>query len=327
MTSPPVALFADQGSPQILEIRDAVAAQGGRPRVFDLQLGGGSLPAVSLDPSRLRWDGVDFTGIRALHVRCTVPNTLPSLPPVMNRAMYAEMRAVYLREQEYQAVVYAFFEEFQARGGLVVNPLTGGYIDHDTKTQLYEKLRAHGFDVPACRTTNRPEEAEAFIRAHGEVVVKPAVGVGSTRLVTDLDRRTLDRIRRCPVLLQERVRGDTLRVHLVGDTVVLPLRIIAAGLDSRTGTRGFEPVRMPEEEQERIVRAHRLLGLHYSAWDVLAAEDGRTVYLDCNSGPYVMWIGRTYRSHVFRELARYLTTFARSGSLRKAAEAVEPWRS
>jgi len=326
MTSPRIALFADQGSPQILEIQEAVTAEGGRPRVLNLQLGGESAPLVSVDPSRLRWDGVDFTGIHALHIRCTVPNTLPSLPPVMNRGMYAEMQAVYLREQEIQAVVYSFFEEFEARGGLVVNPLTGGYIDHDTKTQLYEKLRARGFEVPACLTTNRPEEAEAFIRAHGEVVVKPAVGVGSTRLITEPDLQALDRIRHCPVLLQERVRGDTLRVHLVGDKVVMPLRIIAEGLDSRTGTRGFEPVRMPEKEERRIVAAHRLLGLHYSAWDVIAAEDGRTVYLDCNSGPYVMWIGPAYRTRVFRQLARYLVAFARSGDLGKASEAVEAWK-
>ena len=326
MTLTPIALFADQGSPQIHEIRDAVAAQGVKPRVFDLQLGGKSAPVVSVDPSRLRWDGVDFGDIRALHIRCTVPNTLPSLPPVMNRVMYAEMQAVYLREQEYQAVVYSFFEEFEARGGLVVNPLTGGYIDHDTKTQLYEKLRARGFEVPACLTTNSPQEAEAFIRAHGEAVVKPAVGVGSTRLITDQDLHVLDRIRLSPVLLQERVRGDTLRVHLVGDKVVMPLRIIAEGLDSRTETRGFEPASMPESEERRIVAAHRFLGLHYSAWDVIAAEDGRYVYLDCNSGPYVMWIGPEYRSHVFRQLARYLVTFARSGDIDKASEAVEAWK-
>jgi len=97
MTSPRIALFADQGSPQILEIQKAVAAEGGRPRVFDLQLGGKSAPTASVDPSRLRWDGVDFSDIHALHIRCTVPNTLPSLPPVMSRVMFPETQAVYLR--------------------------------------------------------------------------------------------------------------------------------------------------------------------------------------------------------------------------------------
>jgi len=326
MTSPRIALFADQGSLQILEIRDAVAAEGGRPLVLDLQLGGRSAPDATVDPSRLRWDGADFTGIQALHIRCTALNTLPSLPPVMNRAMYAETQALYLREQEYQAVAYSFFEEFAARGGLVVNPLTGGFIDHDTKTQFYEKLRAHGFHIPASLTTNSPEQASAFIQAHGETVLKPAVGVGSTRLITGPELQDLDRIVYCPVLLQERVRGDTLRVHVVGDRVVMPLRIISEGLDSRTETRGFEPISMSEREEERIVAAHRLLGLHYSAWDVIASEDGRYVYLDANSGPYVMWIGPKYRTHVFRQLARYLVVFARTGDLRKASEAVEAWK-
>ena len=326
MTSPKIALFADKDSPQILEIRNAVAQEGGDPFVFDIQLGGESAPALCIDPDRLMWDGVDFSDISVIHIRCTAPNTYPSLPPVMNRAMYSEIRLKYLREQEYQGAVYSFFEEFQARGGLVVNPLTGGYIDHDTKTQLYEKLRAEGVAVPGCLTTNSPEEAEKFIQSFEEVVFKPAVGVGSTRVVTDHDLQDLSLLKRCPVLFQERIRGETLRVHLVGDRVVLALKIVASGIDSRTRTEKFEYVKIPGEEEGRIVRAHRFLGLHYSAWDVVAAEDGRYVCLDCNSGPYVMWIGPEFRRHVFKQLAAYLVTFARTGSIEKASEKVEAWK-
>ncbi|MFH1491227.1 MAG: ATP-grasp domain-containing protein [Pseudomonadota bacterium] len=326
MTSPKIALFADKDSPQILEIRDAVATEGGSPVVLDIQLGGQSAPALSIDPTRLLWDGVDFSEISAIHIRCTAPNTLPSLPPVMNRAMYSEIRLKTLREQEYQSAIYSFFEEFQARGGLVVNPLTGGYIDHDTKTQLYEKLRARGFVVPGCLTTNSPEKAEEFIRSLEEVVFKPAVGVGSTRIVTDHDLQNLSLLKLCPVIFQERIKGETLRLHVVGDRVVLALKIVAPGIDSRTRTEKFEYAKLPGEEERRIVRAHRFLGLHYSAWDVVAAEDGRYVCLDCNSGPYVMWIGPEFRKHVFKQLAAYLVTWALTGSTAKASERVASWK-
>lgn len=323
---PKIALFADKDSPQILAIRDAVALEGGEPLVFDIQLGGKSAPGLNMDPGRLLWGNVDFSDIPVVHIRCTAMNTLPALPPVMNRTMYSEIRTNYLREQEFQSVVYSFFKEFQARGGLVINPLTGGYIDHDTKTQLYEKLRAIGFLVPECLTTNSPEKAEEFINNTGEAVFKPAVGVGSTRIITDYDLETLDLVKTCPILLQERITGDTLRVHLVGDKVVLALKITAGGVDSRTNTENFEFIKLPEEEEQQIVKAHRMLGLHYSAWDIVAADDGRYIYLDCNSGPYVMWIGPEFAKYVFKQLAAYMVTFASTKNMEKASEKVEPWK-
>ncbi|MBW1801050.1 MAG: hypothetical protein JRJ85_10010, partial [Deltaproteobacteria bacterium] len=71
MACPKIALFADKDSPQILEIREAVAQEGGRPLVFDIQLGGESAHALSIAPARLMWNGVDFSDIAAIHIRCT----------------------------------------------------------------------------------------------------------------------------------------------------------------------------------------------------------------------------------------------------------------
>ncbi|MBF0612866.1 MAG: hypothetical protein HQL55_17230, partial [Magnetococcales bacterium] len=61
-------------------------------------------------------------------------------------------------------------------------------------------------------------------------------------------------------------------------------------------------------------------------WDVLEGEDGRLFYLDCNPGPFVMWIGPQFVQVVFRQLARYLITYARTGSIQESSKAVSPWR-
>ena len=322
MLSPHIALFADKDSPQILEISKAIEELGGVPRVFDIQLGGAGCPQMAITSETLSWDGVDFSEINAAHIRCTSLNTYPALPPMMNQAMYAELRAKFLREQEYQSAVYSFFEEFSARGGLLVNSLIGGYLDHDTKTQFYEKLRSQGFSVPACLTTNISEKAQTFINTHEDVVFKPMVGTGSTRPVTAETIDDLHNLQLCPVLFQERVSGDTLRVHLVGDKVVLALKILADGVDSRTETKGFTFFKMPSEQEALLVEAHRFLGLHYSAWDIVATKEGRYVYLDCNSGPYVMWIGPEFRKFVFEQLAAYLVTYAKTGSIIKSSASV-----
>jgi len=158
-----------------------------------------------------------------------------------------------------------------------------------------------------------PAAAAGFLDSVGEAVIKPMIGVGSTRLVTAEDRTRLDELTRCPALFQERLIGPTLRIHVVGDRMVLALRIIAEGVDSRTGTKDFEEIELNPDEAAMMVRANRFLGLHYAAWDAIEGEDGRLRALDCNPGPYVMWLPAAARRTVFGNLARYLVRFAETG--------------
>jgi glutathione synthase/RimK-type ligase-like ATP-grasp enzyme len=322
-----IALFANKDSAQLLALRDILEKESATPLVLDIQLGGPSAPSVVLGSERMLWNQVDFADIDVIHIRCTCLNTPTTVPAVLNAAVYSELRSQYLREQEYQSVTYTFFERLVALGKLVINPLTGAYIDHDSKAQLYEKLRAQGFAAPRSLMTNDPQRALAFINEVGQAVVKPSISIGSTRKVTEADLQRLEELRVCPVLIQEYLVGNTLRVHIVGDRMVLALCILSEGqVDSRTGPKGFEYIQLPEAEERLIVKANRALGLHYAAWDIIATEDGRYVYLDCNPGPYILWIGSEYTHAVLRQLAVYMLTYARTHSLEEASSQVQPWR-
>lgn len=307
-------------------LRDILVEQGVVPLTFDMRLGGDGAPLMSLDASRARWNGHDFSDVAAVYIRCTTLNTLPALPPALNASSYCEYRGEFLREQGFSSATNSFFAELAAAGKLVINELST-YADHDTKAQFYEKLRVERFPVPATLTTNDPGRAREFIASHAEVVVKPSVGVGSTRLFTAQDRDRLAQIRFCPVMMQERIRGDTLRVNIIGDSVVLALRVLGSreNTDSRTAPRGFEFVKLPDDEEERIVRANRALGLHYSAWDIIESHDGRYVYLDCNPGPYILWTGPEFSRVVMEQLAQYMMGYARTGSVAQASAGVRPY--
>ncbi|MGH8626820.1 MAG: ATP-grasp domain-containing protein [Gammaproteobacteria bacterium] len=325
--SPKIALFANKDSAQLLVLRDILEEEGATPLVFDIQLGGPSAPSVVFGSERVLWNQVDFADIDVIHIRCACLNTPTTLPAVLNAAVYSELRSQYLREQEYQSVTYSFFERLIALGKLVINPLTGAYVDHDSKAQLYEKLRGQGFAVPRSLMTNDPQRALAFINEVSQAVVKPSIGIGSTRKVTETDLQRLEELEACPVLIQEFLVGNTLRVHIVGDRVVLALRILSEGqVDSRTDPTGFEYHQLPEGQERLIVKANRALGLHYAAWDIIAAEDGRYVYLDCNPGPYILWIGPEYTHAVLRQLAVYMLTYGRTHSLEEASSQVQPWK-
>ncbi|MBF0188192.1 MAG: ATP-grasp domain-containing protein [Magnetococcales bacterium] len=314
MARPIFALFANHDSPQVEAAREAFVQEGAEPKVFDIRLGGkDNHPTITMGNGHASWQGVDFSDIQGVYIRCTAPNTVPALPPVINAASHAEMRASFLREQEYTASVMAFFDYLVTLGKLVINPLTSGYIDHDTKAQLYHKLRENGFPAPNTLSTNDPEAVVSFLKTHGEAIVKPSMGIGSARAISLEDRQEFDAFRICPVMMQERIMGNTIRVHVVGDEMVLSLKIInEGGVDSRTATREFLPYEMSEEEKRRIVAATHFLGLRFAAWDVIADGEGGHVYLDCNPGPFIMWIGPENVNLVYRKLARYM--MARTGT-------------
>lgn len=319
-----IALFANRDSAQLAEIAAEVAALGGRPVPLDIQTG--PQVAMSVAADRQVWAGEDFADIRAVHVRCTAPRTLPTLPALLSAGSHAEQMARFLREQEHMAATYAFLEELVRQGRLVVNPLTRGYVDHNAKGQLYDRLADAGFRVPPTLSTTSPAAARRFVASYEEVVVKPSIGVGSTRLVDETDLERLEELKFGPALFQQRIVGAPVRVHVVGDRVVVALRILSDAIDSRTETRGFEPQALAAEEKAAIAAATRSLDLHYAAWDAILDAEGRLTYLDCNPGPFVMWIGPTFRRTVFRELARYLLGFARSGSVAEASAAVRDWQ-
>jgi len=325
MDRPTIALFGKVDNKQILALAKEVEACGGTPMPIDMGLEEAGAPAVSLGQGRMMWNATDFGPIQSMYIRGTVPNTLPVMPPVMNATFHSEWRTRYIREQEYQAFTYSFFEMLAAQGKLVINPLTT-YIDHNAKAQFYEKMRALGFSFPKTLTTNDPVAARAFVREMGEVVVKPGIGVGSTRRLREDQLEREEEFGHGPVTMQKCINGKTVRVHVVADTVVLSLKILNDEIDSRTRTKGFEYMRLPEAEEKKIARANRALNLHFAAWDVIQSDDGKLYYLDCNPGPYVMWIGPENVTAVFSQLAHYMIHFAKSGSLAEASASVQACR-
>ncbi|MBU2488992.1 MAG: hypothetical protein KKA60_06340 [Proteobacteria bacterium] len=320
MTAPSaIALFANRNHPQIPLLEEAVRERGGCPVVCDARLDGWQ--GMAAGTGGLFWNGVDFSRVGAVHVLCSAVSTPPGLFPVRDRARHLEDTARFLREQERQAAVQTFLGMYAATGGLVVNPPGGAWVDHEAKAGFHEKLRAWGFPVPRSLAASDPVAARRFVKEVGQAVIKPLAGVGSTRAVTpeDLDR---ERLAVCPAFLQERVEGTMVRAHVVAGKLVLALAVEgSAGADSRTRPQSITPLALPGPAAEILVSATRRLGLWYAAWDAVLCRE-TPVLLDCNPGPYVLWLGLDHARKIFLELAGFLVEFARTQSVDRAARSV-----
>ena len=110
MQRPKIALFGDNDSEQVRWLAGTVEREGGTPGIFDIQLCGAGGSRVSYGQDMVAWDGESFDDVRAVHIRCISPNTLPTLPPVLNERTHNEWRNQFLREQELQAATYGFFD-------------------------------------------------------------------------------------------------------------------------------------------------------------------------------------------------------------------------
>ncbi len=318
-----IAVMGLKTDKQSLAFAECVTARGGEPRILEMRLGRGGCEQSTIGPHTLSWNGEDCTDIASYYLRATAPNTWPSLPPVLNQVTLSEFRTLYLREQEFQAFSYSFFSVLSARGKLVVNR-PEKYVDHNSKAQFYERLRSAGYHVPETLTTNDPERFAGYVKKHGKVVVKPGIGVGSTRLLREDQLERTHEIALGPVMMQQFVPGYTMRIHVVGETVVLALKILSDQIDSRTAPEGFEYATLPPEAEKEVVGATKHLGLHFAAWDIILTEDGHAMLLDCNPGPFLMWIGEAFVQAVYLQLAGFLLSFAREGSMDKARAQVEP---
>jgi hypothetical protein len=81
---------------------------------------------------------------------------------------------------------------------------------------------------------------------------------------------------------------------------------------------------LKQKHENQIVKANKLLGVKYSAWDAIVDDKDKINLLDCNPGPYIWWIGSYFTRMVMSELAKYLVAYANSGSIEDANSAISP---
>lgn len=282
--------------------------------------------SIFVDSSVLKYKGIDLSDVEAVYIRSIALDT-PEFPTPGAAAMeLAWWRYKYLRENERLTVLDTLLRTLAERGCLVVNQLEP-YHTHHVKTWFARWLWKNGCRVPQTLGVDSLDGLEERLEGCPKVfpqtgwVMKAAYGVGATRRVERSSLRE-ERVRLSPVLLQEEIPGETVRVHTVGSHVVLALRVLADDIDSRSDAQGFEVVELPQAVQEDIRCANRLLGLHFSAWDILLDKDGNGFLVDCNPGPYILWIGSHYARYVMRRLGQYMIGWAIHRDVEKVDRAV-----
>lgn len=185
-----------------------------------------------------------------------------------------------------------------------VNPRTADAAAHHKPLQ-WTHARRVGLDTPDTLVTSHPQQARAFIAAHGlgRVVYKAFLAAvdswRETRLLARTDLARLDALRLAPVILQEYVPGVDIRATVVGD------RVFAASIDA-TGTSypidmrmvldecAVRPMDLDDALRLALINLISRLGLRFGSVDLRRRPDGATFFLEVNpAGQWLFVEGRT----------------------------------
>jgi glutathione synthase/RimK-type ligase-like ATP-grasp enzyme len=169
----------------------------------------------------------------------------------------------------------------ESSDAIIVNRRSAEATNH-SKLDQARAIRASGFLVPDSLVTNNPDLASDFLSRHGSVVYKSMSSVRS--VVRELKASALDAIDRLgPVFFQQRINGQNIRVHVIGERTVA-CRIRATGVDYRYAPASIEPMALGEDVASRCVALTAQLGLRLSGIDLI--WDGNDYYcLEVNPNP------------------------------------------
>ena len=313
-------VYPVENDPQSEIMYEEILNKGGNPVMLPFKLVDGKEETkLSIRKDHLKINGKTHN-IKAVFLRGVSVDTPVSIPPYLSYFEAKVWEAKFIKENDRIYFIDSMLKYLENNNALVVNPVSK-YLHHNTKTAMFYFLRQHGISVPATFSTNY----SVFLNKKLKItnyVVKAGTGIGATRKLNKNTKVNSRELIKTPGLFQEEIKGSTIRIHTVGEKVVLALKIIAGGLDSRTDTKGFTAVELQEQHKNEIIRANKLVGIHFSAWDAIIDEDDKIYLLDCNPGPYIFWIGEHFTRLVLAEAAKFLIAYTQNNSLEEAYEAV-----
>lgn len=287
-----VGIFGSDDDLQVHAVARELRALGAEDVLVRNDAADAGLP-LSIVDGTVVYRGVDTDDFVGFYLRNVPAAYAPSVEDedgelVLPFDWYAE----YLRSREASAFYVSWLLSLQARGVRVVNAPHAASVLQYKPFQL-DALRRLGARVPRTLISNDPDAVRDFRRAVGDVIFKPVMGGALTQRLDDEVMDALHHLPRAPVIFQERIAGDDLRVMLAGDDVVssVAIRTPEQHLDFRGdptyqgGDAAYEEVTLPDDVVAFCRKAARACGLLFAGIDIKRTPGGEWVFLELNSSP------------------------------------------
>jgi glutathione synthase/RimK-type ligase-like ATP-grasp enzyme len=286
-----IGLFGTDEDLQLHAVAKAVRGLGAEDILLRADALEAGLPVSELD-GRMLYRGVDVTDVAGFYLRGIPAAYAPFMEKDDELVLYEDWFERYMQERERASFYVAWLLELQRRGARLVNGPTAASVLQYKPFQL-NVLRNVGARVPRTLISNDPDAVRAFHADVKDVIYKPVTGGAVTRALDAETLEQLEAVRAAPVIFQERIPGDDLRVMLAGNDVVssVAIRTPSQHLDFRAdpvysgGDASYEPVELPEAVVQQCRAAARGCNLVFAGIDIKRTPTGEWVFLELNSSP------------------------------------------
>lgn len=150
------------------------------------------------------------------------------------------------------------------------------------------QLQAAGFEVPRWIASNEPDRVEAFNSCFPEgTIVKSCSGTRSEVRLFDEDLTRKLAAGSPPVIVQQRIEGTDVRLHVVGERGFATSIEAGPGVDYRFDAtrRRYAAIRPPDAVLQAAVAFAREQGLLIAGLDFRVSPSDRWWCLECNPAP------------------------------------------
>ena len=315
-----VGIFGTDDDPQVDAVAKELRALGADDVLIRSDALEEGLPLSELD-GKFLYRGHDLSDLEGYYLRSVPMPYAPAIERDDEVVLYEHWFISYMQQRERASYFVAWLLALQDRGVRLINPPQAASVLQYKPFQLHA-LRKAGAAVPRTLISNDPTAVREFGAELGDVIFKPLMGGGLTRRLSEVSDDELEAVTASPVIFQERIEGDDLRVMLAGDDVIscVAIRTPEQHLDFRddpiysSGDADYEEVTLPDEVVAQCRKAARTCGLAFAGLDVKRAPDGRWVFLELNSSPIYLDVERKLGHRISRAVAELTLGRRASGS-------------
>jgi glutathione synthase/RimK-type ligase-like ATP-grasp enzyme len=312
-----IGIFGDGKDPQCAAVAREAAALGADTLYVDSRALDEGQPLSMLDGQTL-YLGQPVDDVKGFYVRSVPAPYVPAMKKDESLVLYEDWFTTFTQTRERAAYFMSWLLQLSNRGASLVN---GPHVASAMQYKPYQlhALRSLGARVPRTLISNDPAAIRAFHAEVKDVIYKPVLGGAVTRALDKEALERLDTVKASPVIFQERVPGEDLRVMLVGDDIVscVAIETPSQHLDFRddpaysSGEAQYREVVLPEPVQRFCRSAAKACGLIFAGID-LKQRGKDFVFLELNSSPIYMDVELKLGHRISRAVARRVVEGARS---------------
>lgn len=312
-----IGIFGEGSDPQCEAVAREAAALGADTLYIDSRALDEGKPVSMLD-GKTFYLGESVEDVKGFYVRSVPAPYVPAMKKDGSLVLYEDWFTTFTQTRERAGYFLAWLLQLSHRGATLVNgPHAASVMQH--KPYQLHALRSLGAKVPRTLISNDPAAIRAFHAEVKDVIYKPVMGGAITRSLDAEALERLDAVTASPVIFQERIPGDDIRVTLVGDEIVSCVAIVTPEqhLDFRddpvysSGEAMYREVVLPEPVQRFCRASARACGLTLAGID-LKQRARDFVFLELNSSPIYMDVELKMGHRISRAIARRVVEGARA---------------